>query len=29
VVTADRQLRARIEDAGASGRSPKWLLDQL
>jgi hypothetical protein len=29
VVTADRQLRDRIETAGASSRSPGWLLDQL
>ena len=29
VVTADRQLRDRVETAGASSRSPGWLLDQL
>ena len=29
VVTADRQLRDRVEEAGASGRSPTWLLEQL
>jgi predicted RNA-binding protein with PIN domain len=29
VVTADRQLRDRVEEAGASGRSPTWLLDRL
>ena len=29
VVTADRMLRDRIETAGASSRSPGWLLDQL
>lgn len=29
VVTADRMLRDRVEAAGASSRSPGWLLDQL
>jgi len=29
VVTADRELRGRVEAAGASIRSPGWLLDQL
>ena len=29
VVTADRTLRQRVEAAGASSRSPGWLLDQL
>jgi len=29
VVTADRMLRDRVEVAGASSRSPGWLLDQL
>lgn len=29
VVTADRMLRDRVETAGASGRGPGWLLDQL
>jgi hypothetical protein len=29
VVTADRQLRSRVEAAGASSRSPGWLLGQL
>ena len=29
VVTADRALRDRVETAGASSRSPRWLLDQL
>jgi hypothetical protein len=29
VVTADRALRDRVEAAGASNRSPGWLLDQL
>lgn len=29
VVTADRMLRDRVEAAGASSRSPRWLLDQL
>ncbi|GGK70945.1 NYN domain-containing protein [Ornithinimicrobium pekingense] len=29
VVTADRALRDRVEAAGASSRSPRWLLDQL
>jgi predicted RNA-binding protein with PIN domain len=29
VVTADRTLRDRVEAAGASSRSPGWLLDQL
>ncbi len=29
VVTADRMLRGRVETAGASSRSPVWLLDQL
>ena len=28
VVTADRQLRQRVEEAGADSRSPTWLLDQ-
>jgi predicted RNA-binding protein with PIN domain len=29
VVTADRILRDRVEDAGARTNGPKWLLDQL
>lgn len=29
VVTADRALRDRVQAAGASRRSPRWLLDQL
>ncbi|HEX2771926.1 MAG TPA: hypothetical protein VHN18_05780 [Micromonosporaceae bacterium] len=29
VVTADRMLRDRVEAAGGSSRSPRWLLDQL
>ena len=29
VVTADRELRARVEAAGATTRSPRWLLDRL
>lgn len=29
VVTADRELRARVEEAGATCRTPSWLLDQL
>jgi len=29
VVTADRMLRDRVEDAGAGAKGPKWLLDQL
>jgi predicted RNA-binding protein with PIN domain len=29
VVTADRELRDRVEAAGASTRSPRWLLNQL
>ena len=29
VVTADRALRDRVEEAGASSRGPRWLLDQL
>lgn len=29
VVTADRMLRSRVEAAGATCRSPSWLLDQL
>ncbi|HLN76834.1 MAG TPA: NYN domain-containing protein [Nocardioidaceae bacterium] len=29
VVTADRALRARVEAAGASTKSPSWLLEQL
>jgi hypothetical protein len=29
VVTADRGLRARVEDAGAGIKSPTWLLAQL
>jgi hypothetical protein len=29
VVTADRELRDRVEAVGASTRGPKWLLDQL
>ncbi|MCE0487280.1 hypothetical protein [Ornithinimicrobium sediminis] len=29
VVTADRDLRDRVEAVGASTRSPRWLLDQL
>lgn len=29
VVTADRVLRDRVEAAGATTRSPRWLLDRL
>ncbi|GAA2137408.1 NUDIX domain-containing protein [Actinomadura napierensis] len=29
VVTADRELRARCEDAGASVTGPRWLLDRV
>jgi rRNA-processing protein FCF1 len=29
VVTADRELRARVEAAGATAVGPSWLLDQL
>jgi hypothetical protein len=29
VVTADRGLRARVEQAGASCQGPRWLLDRL
>jgi hypothetical protein len=29
VVTADRKLRDRVEAAGATTRSPRWLLDRL
>lgn len=29
VVTADRILRGRVEAAGATCRSPSWLLEQL
>jgi predicted RNA-binding protein with PIN domain len=29
VVTADRRLRQRVEAAGASSKSPGWLLGQL
>lgn len=29
VVTADLALRARVQVAGASAQSPRWLLDQL
>lgn len=29
VVTADRELRRRVERDGAACRSPRWLLDQL
>lgn len=29
VVTADRELRVRVEAAGAESMSPSWLLDQL
>jgi hypothetical protein len=29
VVTADRQLRNRVEAAGSGIRNPGWLLDQL
>ena len=29
VVTADRELRDRVEAVGASTKGPKWLLDQL
>ena len=29
VVTADRELRDRVEAAGATTRSPRWLLDRL
>jgi rRNA-processing protein FCF1 len=28
VVTADRELRDRVEAVGASAKGPKWLLDQ-
>ncbi len=29
VVTADRELRERVEAAGAATRRPRWLLDRL
>lgn len=29
VVTADRELRARVDELGAQCRGPRWLLDQL
>ena len=29
VVTADRELRRRVTDAGASVTGPRWLLGQL
>ena len=29
VVTADRQLRERVEAVGATTNGPRWLLDQL
>ena len=29
VVTADRELRDRVEAVGATTRSPRWLLDRL
>src|SRR4051812_15051247 len=29
VVTADRELRSRVEEAGAHTVGPSWLLDQL
>lgn len=29
VVTADRELRARVGELGAQCRGPRWLLDQL
>jgi predicted RNA-binding protein with PIN domain len=29
VVTADRELRDRVEAVGAHAKGPKWLLDQL
>jgi len=29
VVTADRELRARVEEAGARAVGPSWLLDRL
>ncbi len=29
VVTADRELRDRIEAVGACAKGPRWLLDQL
>jgi predicted RNA-binding protein with PIN domain len=29
VVTADRELRRRVEAAGATTTGPRWLLDQL
>jgi hypothetical protein len=29
VVTADRELRRRVETAGAGTRGPSWLLDRL
>ena len=29
VVTADRELRDRVEAVGAISKGPKWLLDQL
>ncbi|MEV0794084.1 hypothetical protein [Kribbella sp. NPDC050459] len=29
VVTADRELRQRVEPTGAGTTGPRWLLDQL
>ncbi len=29
VVTADRELRSRVEEAGGTTLGPSWLLDQL
>jgi hypothetical protein len=29
VVTADRELRSRVEEAGGRSLGPRWLLDQL
>lgn len=29
VVTADRQLRSRVEGTGGTSLGPKWLLDRL
>jgi rRNA-processing protein FCF1 len=29
VVTADRELRDRVEAVGAGAKGPMWLLDQL